>query len=42
MNTKKGNNDEEIFTLVTTYLLHSMNLLTANPYKHWGFSHVDY
>ena len=42
MNTKKGNNDEGIFTLVTTYLLHSMNLPPANPYKNWGFSHVDY
>jgi len=42
MKTKKANNNEGVFTLVTTYLLHSMNLLPANPYKHWGFSHVDY
>jgi len=42
MTTKKENDRGKVFTLVTTYLLHSMNLLPANPYKHGSLSHVDY
>jgi len=42
MKTKKVDDIEGVFTLVTTYLLHSMNLPLANPYKQWGLSHVVY
>ena len=42
MNTKKGNNDEGIFTLVTTHLLHTSKTHLGNTRFTWISSHVDY